>query len=352
MTPHAPPTTGSKEAGGRLDAAGLLASLMQNVPGAIYRCSLDEHWTMQLIGDEIERISGYPASDFVGNRCRSFGSVIHPEDRPEVDRRVRAAVEAGEAYSLEYRLVRPDGELRWVLERGLRAVDPEGTEWLDGVIFDVTERRRNEEQARQREVEAARVTDLEASRARIVEASDAARRRLERDLHDGAQQRLVSATLALKLAQRRAHRADPALVVLLEQAETELSAGLAELRELARGIHPAVLTDHGLPAALHALAGRCSVPVEVRVELPRRLAPPVESALYFTVAEALTNVAKYAGATSATVALGEQDGPACGWRSATTAAGAPRPSGAPACRGSRTAWARSAGGWRSRARRP
>ena len=215
---------------------------MQNVPGAIYRCSLDEHWTMQLIGDEIERISGYPASDFVGNRCRSFGSVIHPEDRPEVDRRVRAAVEAGEAYSLEYRLVRPDGELRWVLERGLRAVDPEGTEWLDGVIFDVTERRRNEEQAREREVEAARVTDLEASRARIVEASDAARRRLERDLHDGAQQRLVSATLALKLAQRRAHRADPALVALLRAGRDRAErrprrAARARARHPSRGAH-------------------------------------------------------------------------------------------------------------------
>src|SRR5687768_1650777 len=128
--------TGTREAGTpparRLDAAGLLASLMQNVPGAIYRCSLDESWTMQLIGDEIERISGYPAADFVGNKARSFGSVIHPADRPEVDRRVRAAVEAGEPYSLEYRLVRPDGEIRWVLERGLRAVDPQGEEWLDG----------------------------------------------------------------------------------------------------------------------------------------------------------------------------------------------------------------------------
>jgi signal transduction histidine kinase len=219
---------------------------------------------------------------------------------------VRAAVDAGQSYSLEYRIVRPGGEIRWVLERGSPAVDPEGVEWLDGVIFDVTERRANEEQARQREVEAARVTELLASRARIVEASDAARRRLERDLHDGAQQRLVAASLALKLAQRRVGDDEPALATLLRQAEVELTAGLAELRELARGIHPAVLTDHGLPAAVQALATRCSVPIEVRIELSRRFSGAVESALYFSAAEALTNVAKYAGAGSATIAMGEE----------------------------------------------
>jgi PAS domain S-box-containing protein len=290
----------------RLDAAGLLRSLMQNVPGAIYRCSLDPDWTMQLIGEEIERIAGYPAADFIDSRLRTFGSIIHPDDRDEVDTRVRTAVEAGRSYSLEYRLVRPDGEIRWVLERGSPAVDPEGVEWLDGVIFDVTERRANEEQAREREVEAARVTELEASRARIVQASDEARRRLERDLHDGAQQRLVAASLALKLAQRRAGDEQPALAALLGQAEAELTAGLAELRELARGIHPAVLTDHGLPAAVQALAARCSVPIEVEIALSRRFPAAVESALYFSAAEALTNVAKYAGAASATIALGER----------------------------------------------
>jgi PAS domain S-box-containing protein len=282
-----------------LDATGLLVSLMRNVPGAIYRCALDDDWTMQLIGDEIERMSGYPASEFVDNACRSFSSIIHPEDRDAVDAQVRAAVDAGEAFSLEYRIVRADGEPRWVLERGLRGTDSQGAAWLDGVIFDVTDRRRAEDLARQQEAEAARVAELEASRARIVEATDATRRRLERDLHDGAQQRLVSAALALRLAQNRS--ADAELSKLLEHAVAELGAGLDDLRELARGIHPAVLTDRGLPGAVTALAGRCAVPVAVDVALDERPVPAVESAIYFTIAEALTNVTKYADATAASV---------------------------------------------------
>jgi PAS domain S-box-containing protein len=293
------------------DATGLLDSLMQNVPGAIYRCTLHEDWTMQLIGNEIERISGYPAADFVQSARRSFGSIIHPDDRPEVDARVRAAVAIDEPYGLEYRIVRADGEVRWVLERGKRAVDAHGMEWLDGVIFDVTERRRAEELARQREAEAARASELEASRARIVEAADASRRRLERDLHDGAQQRLVSAAIAVRLAQSRASRVDPELTDMLERAGAELAAGLSELRELARGIHPALLTDRGLPGAVEALAARCSVPVDVDVALGERPVPAVESALYFTIAESLTNVAKYARATSATVRVRQRDDVVC-----------------------------------------
>ena len=290
------------------DATGLLDSLMHNVPGAIYRCALDESWTMQLLGDEIEQISGYPASDFLGSAARTFTSIIHPDDRAEVDALVRTASERGDPYGLEYRIVRPDGEVRWVLERGRRAVDGHGAAWLDGVIFDVTDRRRAEELARRREADAARASELEASRARIVEAADASRRRLERDLHDGAQQRLVSAAIALRLAQNRTNGGDPGLAELLENAAAELSAGLAELRELARGIHPALLTDRGLPGALEALASRCPVAVDVEVALNRRPAPAVESAIYFTIAESLTNVAKHAGATAASVLVQQRNG--------------------------------------------
>jgi signal transduction histidine kinase len=148
--------------------------------------------------------------------------------------------------------------------------------------------------------------ELQASRTRIVEAGDEARRKLERDLHDGAQQRLVSASLLLRLAQRKA---DPALRAELERVGAELQAGLAELRELAHGIHPAVLSDRGLRPAVETLAARASFPVTVEGDLAERPAPAVELALYFTVAEALTNVAKYAGATEAFVTIehaGEQ----------------------------------------------
>ena len=167
-------------------------------------------------------------------------------------------------------------------------------------MFDVTERRAAEEALREREVERARNDELRASRARIVEAADAARRRIERDLHDGAQQRLVLVSLTLKRAEARA-KGTPAEEVLVEASE-QLREGLAELRDLAHGIHPAVLGEHGLGAALDGLVARCPFPVEVRAAA-ERAAPAVEAAIYFTIAEALTNVAKYAQASQASVTI-------------------------------------------------
>jgi PAS domain S-box-containing protein len=273
---------------------------MANVPGVIYRCENDEHWTMRLIGEEIERVTGYPASDFIDNAERTFASVVHPEDVAEVTRLIDEAIAEDRSYELEYRLVRSDGEVRWILERGQLAHDASGDSWLDGVIFDITERRRAQDEARRAEIEAARITELEASRKRIVEASDRARRALERDLHDGAQQRLVSAALTLRMA---AGKVDPAGEIgkLLDEAREQIDAGLSELRDLARGIHPAVLSDAGLVAAIDSLASRSNIPVKVTGRLDRRLPPVVESALYFTVAEALTNITKYAGASEAFV---------------------------------------------------
>jgi signal transduction histidine kinase len=149
--------------------------------------------------------------------------------------------------------------------------------------------------------------ELRASRARIVEAADAARRRLERDLHDGAQSRLVALALLLRTARSRA-AADPELSALLERAQDELQTSLDELRELARGIHPAILTDHGLEPALQALAPRVPVPVTVDVETEARLPGAVESAAYFVVSEALANVAKYSQATQAAVEVRQENG--------------------------------------------
>jgi signal transduction histidine kinase len=136
-----------------------------------------------------------------------------------------------------------------------------------------------------------------------VEAADAARRRIERDLHDGAQQRLVALALDVRLAQRRFEKDPASAGPFLETLGQELSDASAELRELARGIHPAVLTERGLAPAISALAGRSPVPVDV-VEVPEeRFASSAEATAYFTVAEALTNVAKYAQASHATVRL-------------------------------------------------
>jgi signal transduction histidine kinase len=142
---------------------------------------------------------------------------------------------------------------------------------------------------------------LAASRARIVEAGDAERRRLERNLHDGAQQRLVSLALCLREVDAKLDREPEAARAKLAWAREELGLALEELRELARGIHPAILSDRGLAAALAALVARTPVTVQV-LKLPKtRLPKPVEVAAYYLVAEALTNVAKHARATGATV---------------------------------------------------
>jgi signal transduction histidine kinase len=153
----------------------------------------------------------------------------------------------------------------------------------------------------------AKVEELSASRARIVESGDAARRRLERDLHDGAQQRLVSLALRLRIL-RSGLEGDPEAARELESARGELDQALEELRELARGLHPSVLSDRGLDAALEGLVHRAPLPVELDATPGERLPERVESAAYFVVAEALTNVAKYSHATHASVNVTRQDG--------------------------------------------
>jgi signal transduction histidine kinase len=152
-----------------------------------------------------------------------------------------------------------------------------------------------------------RLAELRASRKRLVAAGDAERRRLERNLHDGAQQRLVAVALQLRMVQRRLHT-DPQLAdELLTSAIDELSESLEELRELARGIHPAVL-NHGLEAALHSLASRTAVKTTVSVDAAERLPDKVQLAAYFVACEALANVAKYAHATKASVQVSRRNG--------------------------------------------
>ena len=149
---------------------------------------------------------------------------------------------------------------------------------------------------------------LAASRARIVEAGDAERRRLERNLHDGAQQRLVALALNVRLIEGALEDDPERAGVLLTDANAQLDEALDELRELARGIHPAILTDRGLEPALYSLVTRAPVPVTVEEVPTERLPEPVEAAAYYVVAEALTNVAKYANANAVTVRVSRDDG--------------------------------------------
>jgi signal transduction histidine kinase len=149
---------------------------------------------------------------------------------------------------------------------------------------------------------------LTASRARIVATADATRRRIERNLHDGAQQRLVSLALNLRTAQASAAAGTSDLVQQLDRVATGLDDVLDDLREIARGLHPAILADGGLPPALKTLARRSAVPVDLDIQIAGRLPEPVETAAYYTVAEALTNTAKHARATAANIQVTKGDG--------------------------------------------
>ena len=153
-----------------------------------------------------------------------------------------------------------------------------------------------------------RVDELERSRAAVVEAAETERRRIERDLHDGAQQRLVA--LAMNLGRAKARYSDDpeAARAMIDEAHADAKQALAELRDLARGLHPAVLADRGLDAALSGLAGRSPVPVTVEVDVGAQPDRTIEAIAYFVVAEALTNVAKHAGATRAAVVVRRLDG--------------------------------------------
>ncbi len=153
-----------------------------------------------------------------------------------------------------------------------------------------------------------RVTQLSESREASVDAAEAERRRIERDLHDGAQQRLVALAMDLGLARQRLERdGDPRTADLVGQAHDEAKRAITELRELVRGIHPAVLTDRGLDAALSAVAARCPVPVELQVSVDGRPPAPTEAAAYFVVTEALTNVTKHSRAHVARVRVFRRD---------------------------------------------
>jgi signal transduction histidine kinase len=206
------------------------------------------------------------------------------------DRALRAAADAldtGRLQAFDFVLDVPRGR------RELEArVSPSGPDEVTAIVRDFTDVRAVEAEVRR-------------SRARIVEATDEERRRLERDLHDGAQQRLVSVSLALRRV-RSALGAGPSeegeAIAATDQAASELKVAIQELRELARGIHPAILTEAGLGPAISALAERSAVPATVRATPDRRLPPAVEATAYFVVSEALANVAKHAKATSVSIA--------------------------------------------------
>jgi signal transduction histidine kinase len=217
---------------------------------------------------------------------------------------VERALGTGTMSSVEYEL-----EIGGVERCFESRMVPSGENEVVTIVRDFTEQRRVEVERRGLQGELrARLEELQASRARIVEAGEAERRRLERNLHDGAQQRLVALSVGLRLAEAKIRDAPEQAEELIAVAADDLAQALTELRELAQGIHPAMLTERGLSAALEVLAARTPLPVELDVRLPGRLPGAVEAASYYVVSETLANVVKHARAERARVRVEHVDG--------------------------------------------
>ena len=252
--------------------------------------SIDRDSRVTYVNSAFERTFGYSAEEVAG---RSLAETIVPPSLREAHRRGLARyLETGQATILDRRIempaMRADGT-EFPAEVSVTRTGPPGQPAFTAYVRDITDRQRAEQ-------------ELIASRARVVAASDAARQRVTRDLHDGAQQRLVATLISLQLAEQRWESAPQRARELVGQALDDARRGLEDLRALAAGLHPAILTQHGLAAAVRALADRLPVPVEIDVP-GIRLPAAVEAGLYFFCSEALTNVVKHAHATCAWIRL-------------------------------------------------
>jgi PAS domain S-box-containing protein len=261
---------------------GRYRALLDAIPDLMFRLSPDGRY-LAVKGDPRDLV--VPADRLVGSTAEE---VLPPSVARLLVEGVRRALATGEIVTGDYELPIDGVPRHWEV----RIVEDEGDAVL--IVRDITERKRQER-------------ELRRSRARIVEAGDVERRRLERNLHDGAQQRLVALSLALRLAEAKLRDDPQEAERLLKTASDELSQALGELRELARGIHPAVLTDRGLRPALEALAERAPLPVDLELT-QERLPAPVEAAAYYLVSEALANVAKYADASSVEISVDRRNG--------------------------------------------
>lgn len=286
----------------------LLEALLATVADAIYL--VDPEGRVQFINPAGLTVLGYDhPSELLGRISyptihykRPDGSPFPDEECPMLRPRL-----TGETMRIdEDWFVRRDGTMVPVAYSSAPLPNPEGRGAV--VVFrDVSERLAAEEVRRRQAVGSARVQELEASRARIVAAADAERRRLGRDLHDGAQQRLVHLLMTLSRARGGLAAGGSAVAQALDEAVGEARAAIAELRDLVTGIHPAILTNRGLLAAVEALTARAPDPVEIVIPAERWSAE-VEAAAYFVISETLTNVAKHAPGAHAMVAVAEVDG--------------------------------------------
>jgi PAS domain S-box-containing protein len=258
--------------------------------------TIDDQGRVVEWGGAAEETFGYSAAEAVGHEMAEL--IVPPSLRARHRSGFARYVQTGEGTILGRRIeitgMRADGA-EFPVELAITRINLPGPPMFTGFLRDITERKQSE-------------AELRASRTRIVEAADEERRRIERDLHDGAQQRLVHVGLMLRLARDQIEGDPGAGAAAVDDALAELATATSELRELARGIHPAVLSHGGLAPALSALAERSQPSARVVSVPPGRLSQRVESTAYFVVAEALTNATRYAEASQVTVSAVVDDG--------------------------------------------
>jgi PAS domain S-box-containing protein len=281
-----------------------LQALIDSSPLALVEFGLDTR--IRLWNPAAEGIFGWSREEMLGRG----GLPMAPASKRAESEELFARVSAGESLN-DYETVRQrkDGTLVDVSIAAAPVRDGSGRVVGNMVAYtDITERKAQAAEVHRLNAELhARLEELAASRARIVTAGDIERRRLERNLHDGAQQRLVTLSLSLRVALARLDSDPEAARAALADANDELALALEELRELARGLHPAVLNERGLRAAVETLVGRVPVPVEIVDITDERLPEAVEAAAYYLIAEALTNVTKYAQAATVRVRVAASD---------------------------------------------
>ncbi|MCW3009927.1 MAG: sensor signal transduction histidine kinase, partial [Solirubrobacterales bacterium] len=287
----------------------LLEALLATVADAVYL--VDPEGRVRFINPAGLEVLGYAEhpGELMGRQSHATIHYKHPDGSPfPADQcpMLRPRLTGETVRMDEDWFVRRDGSMVPVAYSSAPLPTPEGRGAV--VVFrDVSERLAAEQLRRRQAVDAARVIELEASRARLVASADAERRRLGRDLHDGAQQRLVHLLMTLTRARARLGDADAEVLATLDEATGEARAAIAELRDLVAGIHPAILTNRGLRAAVEALTARA--PDVVDIDIPDARWPAgAEATAYFVVAESLTNVAKHAPGAHTTVTVTEADG--------------------------------------------
>jgi len=270
------------------------------------------------LSDELFRLHGLLPQSMPATAA-TVARQYHPEDRAAQFELVDHCRRTGQPFENTHRIVRPDGTVRWRQARGQAVMEDGRAVRIYGTVEDITERVDRERALRhslddsrrlaaeneslRHEIET-QLSEVRESRLRIVQAGYEARRRLERDLHDGAQQRLTTLGLILRSAQAQLpDGASPALEQALRDALVELQAGLSELRAMARGLHPAILSDEGLLPALESLVARSPLPAQLSADPVGRLPGPIETTAYLVVSEALTNAGRHAAASNAHVTV-------------------------------------------------